>query len=261
LVSDADSVNQEAAVSLLTIHNAKGLEFPNVFLAGLEEGIFPHSRSLTSEAAMEEERRLCYVGMTRAEKRLYLTYARYRRRFGGSQPEVCMPSRFLNEVPVSLRERLSVHKEPFTEEVDLFSEQYDVRESVKRNLYTGKTYNSVENIAQFFSERGMTPPSGFTRRPEPQTPPKTAGKEPFFPPIKKGGEKAPSPQVSKPQSTSRLGSVGGAKSGMTVQHPKYGRGTVLRREGEGEDAKLTISFPGYGLKKIIEKYAGIKIQE
>ena len=86
LVADADGVDEQAAVSLLTIHNAKGLEFPNVFLAGMEEGLFPHSRSLTSEAAMEEERRLCYVGMTRAEKRLYLSNARYRRRFGGGQP-------------------------------------------------------------------------------------------------------------------------------------------------------------------------------
>jgi DNA helicase II / ATP-dependent DNA helicase PcrA len=266
LVSDADSVDQEAAVSLLTIHNAKGLEFPNVFLAGMEEGLFPHSRSLISETAMEEERRLCYVGMTRAEKRLYLTYARYRRRFGGSQPEVCLPSRFLNEVPASLRERLSVHKEPFTEEVDLFSEQHDVRESVKRNLYTGKTYNSVENIAQFFSERGMAPPSGLTKRPEPQAqqvPSRAPAKEPLFPPVKKAETKAPVPHVSKAQNNPRLSSAkaSGARSGMTVQHPKYGRGTVLRREGDGEDAKLTISFPGYGLKKIVEKYAGIKIQE
>ncbi len=106
LVADSDALDEQAAVSLLTIHNAKGLEFPNVFLAGLEEGIFPHSRSLLSEAAMEEERRLCYVGMTRAEKRLYVTWARYRRRFGGGQPEVCLPSRFLNEVPPSLREKL-----------------------------------------------------------------------------------------------------------------------------------------------------------
>ena len=105
LVADADSVDEKAAVSLLTIHNAKGLEFPNVFLAGMEENLFPHSRSLLSEAAMEEERRLCYVGMTRAEKRLYMTWARYRRRFGGGQPEVSLPSRFLNEVPVALRER------------------------------------------------------------------------------------------------------------------------------------------------------------
>ena len=106
----ADALDEQAPVSLLTIHNAKGLEFPNVFLAGLEEGIFPHSRSLTRRGAMEEERRLCYVGMTRAEKRLYLTWARYRRRFGGGQPEVCLPSRFLNEVPASLRERLSPYE-------------------------------------------------------------------------------------------------------------------------------------------------------
>ncbi|MBV8072363.1 MAG: UvrD-helicase domain-containing protein, partial [Acidobacteriaceae bacterium] len=158
LVSDADSVDQQAPVSLLTIHNAKGLEFPNVFIAGLEEGIFPHSRSLNAEAAMEEERRLCYVGMTRAEKRLYLTWARYRRRYGNSQPEVCMPSRFLNEVPPSLRERLSPAREVYGQELDLFAEQSDVRESVKKNLYTGRTYNSVENIAAFFSERGMPLP-------------------------------------------------------------------------------------------------------
>jgi DNA helicase-2/ATP-dependent DNA helicase PcrA len=134
LVADADSVDEQAAVSLLTIHNAKGLEFPNVFLAGMEEGLFPHSRSLLSEAAMEEERRLCYVGMTRAEKRLYLTYARYRRRFGGGQPEVCLPSRFLNEVPVALRERLTVHSQPKHDEVNLFSEQHEVRDAAKKNM-------------------------------------------------------------------------------------------------------------------------------
>src|SRR6202035_2283843 len=93
LVADADSTDERAQVSLLTLHNAKGLEFPIVFLAGLEEGLFPHSRSLDSKAAMEEERRLCYVGMTRAEQRLFLTNARYRRRYGGGQPEPSIPSR------------------------------------------------------------------------------------------------------------------------------------------------------------------------
>ena len=83
LVADADRSTTHAQVSLLTMHNAKGLEFPVVFMAGMEEGLFPHSRSLDSEAQMEEERRLCYVGMTRAEKRLFLSWARFRRRFGG----------------------------------------------------------------------------------------------------------------------------------------------------------------------------------
>ncbi len=78
---------EAAQVTLMTIHNAKGLEFPVVFMAGMEEGLFPHSRSINSEAAMEEERRLCYVGMTRAEKRLILTWAKYRRRFGGGEQE------------------------------------------------------------------------------------------------------------------------------------------------------------------------------
>jgi ATP-dependent DNA helicase UvrD/PcrA len=248
LVADADGVDEKAAVSLLTMHNAKGLEFPNVFIAGLEEGLFPHSRSLTSEAAMEEERRLCYVGMTRAEKRLYLSSARYRRRFGGGQPEVSLPSRFLKEVPPSLCERLSPQNGPQHDEVDLYSEQYEVRDSAKRNLYNGKTYNSVDNIAQFFAERGMPPPSGFTRRPQQND----QAAPPAVP---------PRPVAPSPPPRSMATRRGAAKSGTVIQHPKYGRGTILKREGDGDDAKLTVSFPGYGLKKIVEKYAGIKIEE
>jgi len=253
LVADADSVDEQAAVSLLTIHNAKGLEFPNVFLAGMEEGLFPHSRSLLSEAAMEEERRLCYVGMTRAEKRLYLTYARYRRRFGGGQPEVCLPSRFLNEVPVALRERLTPHSQPKHDEVDLFSEQHEVRDAARKNMYTGRTYNSVDNIAQFFAERGMAPPSGLVKKPEPPPPVAKVAPPPAPPP--------PPPPVQKPVQRPQMAArkATGFKSGMVVQHPKYGRGTVLKREGDGEDAKLTVSFPGYGLKLLVEKYAGIKV--
>ncbi len=137
LVSDADQVSDEPAVSLLTIHNAKGLEFSSVFLAGMEEGLFPHSRSTATEAAMEEERRLCYAGMTRARKRLYMTWARYRRRFGGGQPEACIRSRFINEVPVSLTERLSQSRDRHVDEVDLFGEQHDVRESARRICLPG----------------------------------------------------------------------------------------------------------------------------
>jgi DNA helicase-2/ATP-dependent DNA helicase PcrA len=234
LVSDADGVDERAAVSLLTMHNAKGLEFPVVFIAGLEEGLFPHSRSLNSEDAMEEERRLCYVGMTRARKQLFLTWARFRRRFGGGAPEACIASRFLREVPPELTKLL--REDAPARHVDLYSEQYEVRESAKRNVFSGKTYNSLENISQFFAERGIAAP----RPPKPAAP-------------------APSP-AALPRPAPRAPG-GGFRSGATIQHPKYGRGTILRREGDGEDAKLTVSFPGHGLKKIIEKYAGIRIDE
>ncbi len=237
LVSDADSNDSGAPVSLLTMHNAKGLEFPVVFIAGLEEGLFPHSRSLDSESGMEEERRLCYVGMTRAETKLYLSWARYRRRFGGAQPEVSLASRFLQEVPRNLVDAVRGDA-PQARNVDLYSERYQVRESAQRNLYTGKTYNSVDNIRQFFSERGMPAPQGIA--------PKAAAASAAQP-------AAPVPQFKKPVAK-KLG------PGSTVEHTKWGRGTVLRLEGSGEDTKVTVSFPGYGLKKLIAKYAGIKVE-
>jgi DNA helicase II / ATP-dependent DNA helicase PcrA len=228
LVSDADSVDERAPVSLLTMHNAKGLEFPVVFIAGLEEGLFPHSRSIDSISGMEEERRLCYVGMTRAEKRLYLSWARYRRRFGGGQPEASIRSRFLQEVPPALLEKARGQ----SGQVDLYAEQNLVRETARRNLYTGKTYNSVENIRQFFAGGG-TPPSAAANV--------AAGPRPV----------APKPVVM-PRKKTGLGS--------TIEHVKYGRGTIVQLEGSGEDAKVTVSFPGYGLKKLVAKYAGIKIE-
>ncbi len=238
LVADSDDLDEQAGISLLTMHNAKGLEWPVVFIAGLEEGLFPHSRSLNSNSAMEEERRLCYVGMTRAQKRLILSWARQRRRFGGGQPEPCIASRFLKEVPAELIEKL--RQDAGGRHVDLFSERHEVRETAKRNMYTGKTYNSLENISQFFAERGIAAP----RPPAPQA--------------KTPAPQQPQVKTAAPQPAARKKPLG---AGSTIRHPKYGRGTVLRREGDGEDAKLTVSFPGYGLKKLVQKYAGITIDE
>lgn len=105
LVSDIDSYDRSAeAVTLMTFHNAKGLEFPTVFMIGLEEGLFPHSNCLFDPSELEEERRLCYVGMTRAQKRLYLTHARSRMIYGSTQTN--MPSRFIGEIPEELKERI-----------------------------------------------------------------------------------------------------------------------------------------------------------
>src|SRR5207302_6739073 len=106
LVSDADQYDASAQITLMTLHAAKGLEFPLVFLAGMEEGLFPHSRTLVDPTGMEEERRLCYVGMTRAMDTLVMTRARYRRRYGSDMPESSVASRFLEEVPSRLVEDL-----------------------------------------------------------------------------------------------------------------------------------------------------------
>jgi DNA helicase-2/ATP-dependent DNA helicase PcrA len=111
-----------------------------------------------------------------------------------------------------------------------------VRESARRNSFTGKTYNSVENISQFFAERGMA----FSGRKPGQSP------------------AAPQPAASRSLPQAPPPPKKPARTGMTVEHPKYGTGTVVRREGEGDDAKITVSFPRYGLKKLVEKYAGLK---
>jgi DNA helicase-2/ATP-dependent DNA helicase PcrA len=226
LVSEADTIDDAAQIRLMTVHNAKGLEFPVVFVAGLEDGLFPHSRSLESETAMEEERRLCYVAMTRAQARLILTWARQRRRFGGGVAEPSTPSRFLSEIPKEWTERLG--GAPATGELDLYADRYVVREAVRKNVYTGKTYNSLENISEFFAARGRAPAN----------PPEAS-------------PAAPGPRVAAAQRPRKYA------VGSSIEHPRYGRGTIVRREGEGDDAKVTVSFPGHGLKKIVEKYLGL----
>ena len=288
LVADSDALDEKAQISLLTMHNAKGLEWPAVFIAGLEEGLFPHSRSRDNEEALEEERRLCYVALTRAQKKLTLSWARMRRRYGGGAPEATLPSRFLKEIPKELTERLDDNGSP--DRVDLFVERREVRDTVKKNLFTGKTYNSVDNISQFFSERGMPGPQGFMRPTGAGAPPLSGAKAgaaplatPEVPAARATGgkllqmpliprESGPSQSAPPPQVAARPPvAFGGAArlpvrakrpfgAGSVVDHPKYGRGTVLRREGDGDDAKLTISFPGHGLKKLIEKFAGLKIE-
>ena len=111
LVSDADAYDERAQITLMTLHAAKGLEFPLVFLCGLEEGLFPHSRTFLNPDDIEEERRLCYVGMTRAMDQLVITRAVYRRRYGTDLPEASVPSRFLEEIPAELMEELGSGRE------------------------------------------------------------------------------------------------------------------------------------------------------
>src|SRR5207244_3560877 len=128
LISDQDAFDERAPISLMTLHTAKGLEFPVVFIMGLEDGLFPHNRSLMEPAQLEEERRLFYVGMTRAEQKLYLTSARFRRYFGNMDQQISEPSRFLREIPEEL-------VEPTAERPRRPSFQYE-----------GPTYNSTAPV-------------------------------------------------------------------------------------------------------------------
>ncbi|MCH8108558.1 MAG: ATP-binding domain-containing protein, partial [Chloroflexi bacterium] len=170
LVSETDKIEESSRILLMTLHNAKGLEFPWVALIGMEETLFPHSRSLEDPTALEEERRLCYVGMTRAEQKLYLTCARTRRRFGGGAPDWMTPSRFLREVPAILIDDRTVGgSELFglkskvakpADGVDLFGEQSAVRQMAESRLargskMKGETYDSADAVAGFFQKRGI----------------------------------------------------------------------------------------------------------
>ena len=240
LVSDADAYDERAQITLMTLHAAKGLEFPLVFLCGLEEGLFPHSRTFLQPDDIEEERRLCYVGMTRAMDTLILTRAVYRRRYGTDLPEASVPSRFLEEVPPQLVEELGVSRQrasartavpapqdhgsthyAYEDEDQSASWMAPKQQRVPAKQYSGRTYNSIDNIAEFFASRGKK----FSVSKLPVEEPK--GKKGFRP-------------------------------GQKVRHPKYGEGTVYQREGQGDEAKITVQFPRFGLKKLVEKYAQLE---
>jgi ATP-dependent DNA helicase UvrD/PcrA len=281
LVADTDQYKSDVPVTLMTAHSAKGLEFPLVFIVGLEDGLFPHSRSLSDASDIEEERRLAYVAMTRAERYLYVTHAVRRRVYG--EELASEPSQFLNEMPLELIDDLSrgrswlsfargskelgprVEREAGSLEYEYDEsapETYQVpaepatsdRLSAKRpdRKYSGKTYDSVESIEEFFRKRSAQI-GGRTGSPD-RSP--LTGSRPGAEDRQSAGHAtrrsgAPDNEVRAPSAADFL-------PGSYVRHARYGRGLVLRREGSGDQLKLTVSFPGYGQKKLIEKYAGLE---
>ncbi|MDQ3650271.1 MAG: UvrD-helicase domain-containing protein [Acidobacteriota bacterium] len=256
LVSDVDQYKRDAPVTLLTVHSAKGLEFPVVFIVGLEDGLFPHSRSASDPAELEEERRLCYVAITRAEKFLYVSHAMKRRVYG--EEMASEPSQFLNEMPLELMEDLT--RGPSWLSFARGSSAIESRQVARalrgetqpeRKQYDGKTYDSVDSIAEFFRQRGDKFGVQSAKPPSPSSP-----STPSSPSV---GKRVPASSPAKGHVGSASPSAAGDfVPGTHVRHPKYGRGLVLRREGTGDAAKLTVSFPGFGQKKLIEKYAGLE---
>ncbi|SET39324.1 ATP-dependent DNA helicase PcrA [Oceanobacillus limi] len=204
LIADIDKVDEEdpendEKVTLMTLHAAKGLEFPVVFLIGMEENVFPHSRSMMDDEEMEEERRLAYVGITRAEKQLYLTHAKMRTLFGKTNMNPI--SRFINEIPEELVEGM---------------------EQAKQSMF---------------------------------------GATPFGQPIRQA--QTPSQPAPKKRKAERMQQTSGAenemwKPGDKASHKKWGVGTVVKVQGEGEALELDVAFPApTGVKRLLAKFAPI----
>ena len=255
LTSDTDRYDSSAAVTLMTVHMAKGLEFPVVFLVGLEDGIFPHSRSLGDANELEEERRLAYVAITRAEKMLYVTHAMRRRSYGDEFASE--PSQFLNELPLELIEDLSPGSSwlSYARSATTMSAKAaasalrgEAEPPKPRNVYAGKTYNSADAVAEFFKKKDLSP----QRRGDAEKPIASSSSATAFEKLKAAGSKQSEIADRKLQIADAL------VPGTNVRHEKYGRGLVLRREGSGDNVKLTVSFPGFGQKKLIEKFANLQ---
>jgi len=261
LVSDADSYSAEARVTLMTLHAAKGLEFPLVFLAGMEEGLFPHSRTFTDPTGLEEERRLCYVGMTRAMDTLVMTRARYRRRYGSDMPEASIPSRFLEEVPSRLVEDLgSPPARPQFSGSDYGNSYATPYPKAHRfgggNAEAGERHYSYEDEDQRTPNTTAGAVSGGSNRSKFGNRTTAPGQSidniaNFF---AARGQKVSRPKLDIPEATGKTG----LKQGTRVRHPKYGEGTVFRREGDGDDAKITVQFQQHGVKKLVEKFAQLE---
>jgi DNA helicase-2/ATP-dependent DNA helicase PcrA len=219
LVADSDQLDGDGTtVSLMTLHIAKGLEFPAVFLVGMEDGIFPHVRSLGEPVELEEERRLCYVGITRAERHLYVSHAWSRMVFGSTSSNI--PSRFLNEIPTEL-----------VRDVDPSSSRFGSR--------GGGSSFAERRLAGTEDDGGTPGRSVFGRG--------RAGDGEFD----ATGRRRRAPASSGAE---RLGLV----AGDTVVHGQWGEGSVLETGGEGEDAEAVVHFATVGRKKLLLRMAPLK---
>ena len=232
LVSDVDSMEDRPDfLTLITLHQAKGLEYPVVFMVGMEDGLLPHSRSLDDPASLEEERRLCYVGMTRAKERLYLVRA-FRRGFrGGSGPN--MPSRFLLDIPqelVSGPDATEPAPQPRTETRDSMSVPHSKRSSPRSG-----------------NGRARTQADGFTfsRRSRPTTPAEST-------PVRRSGRRAAPPTRRRGARRPASETVPTVATGDKVRHSTFGEGMVMSCEPSGSDFEVTVAFTdGGGVKRLL----------
>ncbi|MBT4763055.1 MAG: UvrD-helicase domain-containing protein [Bdellovibrionaceae bacterium] len=220
LVSDVDDVDaNENCVTLMTLHSSKGLEYPIVFVVGLEEGLFPSGISVDDgESAVEEERRLCYVGMTRAMKKLFLSYARQRRVWGVEQMNP--PSRFLKEIPPEFVKEEGQRVRP------KFMSKFSQSSSSAKNSYSN--YNQSSSTDEYSQEIGFD--DEFNQ---------STDFDDFY---------------SDPTASLSMD----FKKGMRVRHPTFGVGHIAFADGQGEKQKVGVVFPNKAMKTFVVKYARLE---
>ena len=231
LSSDIDNVEEtEDSVTLMTLHSAKGLEFPAVFLVGMEEGIFPGFRSIGEPEAIEEERRLCYVGVTRARENLFLTCSKMRTVFGSTSCNA--PSRFLEEIP---QELLDGYDEAFGTGIKKQKEEKEYAWTYGNSKIKSYNINSIASKTVTAASSAFGKASSFGR-----------SAESFLSGLEKSTS-SESVDLSK------------YSAGVRVFHKKFGEGVITKTEPEGEDLKVDISFDKVGHKRLMAKFAKLEI--
>ncbi|MFD0673570.1 DNA helicase PcrA [Cohnella sp. GCM10027633] len=258
LIADIDSMNNDGeeagdAVVLMTMHSAKGLEFPVVFIVGMEEGVFPGNRAYQDNEEMEEERRLAYVGITRAEKKLFLTCARSRLLYGRTNNNA--PSRFLEEIPESLKEVSGSAAGRSGGSYGSYG-GYSSRLGGSGNGTggggfgaRGGTYGGGSSGASPFGSGATSAGGGFGARPAAgagaSAPRPAAASRPAV--------ASPAPSAARP-----AGEGLNVAAGDKVQHAKWGIGTVVAVKGAGNDMELQIAFPApVGVKRLLAAFAPV----
>jgi DNA helicase-2/ATP-dependent DNA helicase PcrA len=224
LVADTDQLDGDNRVVLMTLHSAKGLEFPDVFLVGLEEGVFPHTRALTEPTELEEERRLAYVGITRAQRRLHITHAWSRTLFGATQYNP--PSRFLDEIPAELME---------------VTGKAGGRSGAGRSSYRSRPDTGFRNDTGY--RRGAAL-SSFD--PDDDV---SVHRERVVDAAMRAGRSTPAPSGAEAL---------GLRVGDDVVHPTFGEGVVIEVRGEGDRAEASVRFAGVGTKHLSLAWAPLK---
>ena len=228
LVSDVDNLDESTdAVTLMTMHSAKGLEFDNVFLVGMEEGLFPSKRSIEEDAQTEEERRLCYVAITRAKKHLFITNTKKRTLYGSTTYST--PSRFIDEIPENLLSETSIENK---ENKGIRNNQNTWLDEYKKV----ETYISNRNRVSENVERKVRPNVGISV-------------DAFL----KNLAGTTIPQKANVTSEMKY------KVGMEVKHKKFGIGVIENIEPEGDDFKLEIMFDNSGFKRLMANYTPLEI--